>query len=351
MKKNELNLHSTKKEVLWKFKTNGGISSLICSNDIIYFGSKDGNLYAVDTATNKELWHFSSGGPILCQPYIYNDLLFFSSTGTFYALNITTGEQVWKNDQEANTTYRHDKWDFHDSSPVVDNNVVYFGNLSGHVYGFDIENGEKVWDFTAEATVRSTPYIADGIMYFGDWNGVFYSVDIETKEVKWKIHNNKPFQSSPTIYDNTIFYSGRDTKLHAVDVSTGEEKWSYADPIGSWITAYPIVLDGIVYIGKSDATEVIGLDIATGELKFTYKTKYGVYSKLIIDNNILYVGSGNPYDLHGKGMYQAFDLKDPNKVIWEIEIENGGVFTSSVLSKDVIYFGSEDGYVYAVSIK
>lgn len=347
---------SAMKNIQWKFKTNGGISSSpICVGDAIYFGSKDGCIYAINTKTKNQIWRYQVGTPILSQVAVYNDMIFFSSKEVFYALNINTGEEIWKYDTKVEDRYkfRKDEWDYHDASPVIDNNVVYFGSGMGFVYGLDILTGKIVWEFKTDkqAAVRSTPLIYEGIMYFGDWNGAYYAVDIKSKQSKWVLNYSKPFQSSSIIADKTIFFGGRDTNIHAVDIVTGQEKWTYKEPAGSWITGDPIIPDKIVYFPTSDEKKVYAMDISTGKVEVVYNIYKNSFSKPLIYNNVLYVTSGDAYSSPGTGKLEAFDLNDNKKSLWEVKMDTGAVFTSPVIANGFIYYGCEDGCLYAVELK
>jgi len=47
---------------LWRFKTECGVtSSPAVSNGVVYVGSYDKNLYALDSVTGKEKWRFKTG--------------------------------------------------------------------------------------------------------------------------------------------------------------------------------------------------------------------------------------------------------------------------------------------------
>ena len=50
-------------ELVWKFKTEGKVfSSPAVSSGVVYFGSLDNRLYAVDTKTGQEKWRFRTKG-------------------------------------------------------------------------------------------------------------------------------------------------------------------------------------------------------------------------------------------------------------------------------------------------
>src|SRR5436190_591947 len=60
--------------IQWKFKTKGKIfSSPTIINDIIFVGSEDKNLYAIDQHTGKQKWKFTTGGAVHSSPAIYGN--------------------------------------------------------------------------------------------------------------------------------------------------------------------------------------------------------------------------------------------------------------------------------------
>ena len=339
----------------WSFQTEGGVaSSPAIVDNIIYFGSKDGNFYAVDINKHLEVWRFSTGNPILCQPAVNDDTIFFNSCEIYYALNLATGELRWYIDLKADPLYtrRRDQWDYHDASPVIDQGVVYFGSATGRIIGLDVVTGKKVWEHETDGyiAVRSTPLIRDGVLYYGDWLGRFRAVDIKTKKVLWQNKYSSGFQNSFAAKEDILIIGGRDTMIHGLKASTGEELWSYRDPNGSWITGDPVIVGDIVYFPTSDAKKVYAMNIYDGTIISTYPVYKNSFSRAMIDNGLLYVTSGDAYSDPGSGKLQVYRLDQPDKSLWEIEVLTGGIFTSPVLADGMIYYGSEDGCLYAAVI-
>ncbi len=55
--------------------------------DVVYTGSVDGNLYAVDISNGRLRWKFKTNKPIIGSPIVYNDIVYVGSTDfTVYAL-------------------------------------------------------------------------------------------------------------------------------------------------------------------------------------------------------------------------------------------------------------------------
>lgn len=345
-----------KEKTLWKFQTGGGISSSpVIMGNIIYFGSKDGNFYALDKDSGILIWKYDSGNPVLCQAAILDNTVFFSSREMYFAVDVQAGSLIWKYDLKlgAEQAVRKDQWDYHDSSPVIYKGVVYFGSGTGSIIGFDADSGEIVWEFntSGKIAVRSTPLIQDGVIYYGDWSGKYRAVDMATKEVLWENSYSNAFQNAAVIKDGIIFIGGRDTIIHAVDIATGEGKWRYEEPVGSWFTGDPVIDGDILYFPTSDAGKVYAMNVNDGTVALEYPTYKNSFSKGIIDKGLLYVTSGDAYSTPGTGKLQVYRLDDNKNCIWEDYLKTGGIFTSPLLAGGRVYFGSEDGCLYADVIK
>jgi outer membrane protein assembly factor BamB len=63
----------------------------------VYFGSYDGNFYAVDARSGSTRWNFRSGGRISGGPTVVGNIVYFSDTRTrsTYALNAVSGRHIW----------------------------------------------------------------------------------------------------------------------------------------------------------------------------------------------------------------------------------------------------------------
>lgn len=57
--------------VRWSFRTQGPvISSPVALGGLIYFGSNDHNVYALEERTGKERWHFATKGRVTSSPAV-----------------------------------------------------------------------------------------------------------------------------------------------------------------------------------------------------------------------------------------------------------------------------------------
>src|SRR5262252_7305893 len=67
----------TLKGVKWQFKTAGAIaSSPAVANGVVYIGSADGALYAVDQKSGQQKWKAQTRGPVASSPAVAEGLVF-----------------------------------------------------------------------------------------------------------------------------------------------------------------------------------------------------------------------------------------------------------------------------------
>src|SRR5580700_9924033 len=135
-----------------------GGSSAAVANGVIYVGSYDGNVYALEAATGNKLWSFLTGGQVFSSPAVANGVVYIGSEdGKVYALKAATGTKLWSYATRLVV----------DSSPAVSNGTVYIGSEDGNVYALKAATGSKLWSYTAGNEVYSSPAVANGVVYVG----------------------------------------------------------------------------------------------------------------------------------------------------------------------------------------
>src|SRR5438874_2646741 len=114
----------------WSSPTGGVIgSSPAVVNGVVYIGSDDGNMYALDAKTGASLWSYPTGGFINSSPAVANGVVYIgSSDRNVYALDAKTGTRLWS----------YPTGSFIYSSPAVVNGVVYIGSANGNMYAFHL---------------------------------------------------------------------------------------------------------------------------------------------------------------------------------------------------------------------
>jgi len=64
---------------------------------MIYIGSFDGRLYALDARTGQEKWSFKTGSRVVSSPAVAGGMVYVGSgDGRLYALDARTGQEKWR---------------------------------------------------------------------------------------------------------------------------------------------------------------------------------------------------------------------------------------------------------------
>ena len=387
----------------WKFKTLGRIvSSPVVAGDLVYVGSADHHLYAVRVADGTLAWEFKTNQGVNSSPAVGNGFVYFNSLdGYLYALNATTGALGWKfqtgGERRFSAPGIHgivpasevmpDPFDVFLSSPVLAGGLVEFGSGDHHVYALDAATGVLRWTFATGDVVHATPAVVDGVLYVGSWDRNLYALDARTGSLVWrfqtgddqKLHNQIGIASSAAVVDGVVLFGCRDGHFYALDARTGQLKWR-EDNKGGWVIASPAVRDGVVYFPTSDGTQFKALAIATGAVVWRTVDKAIAFSSPAIAGDAVYFGSHDGWlralDAH-TGRVRAEFQTDGSKanaskyiaadgtinmaaiypdttldgVILGLDrmYSLGSVLSSPVIVAGTAYFGSTDGYLYAVN--
>jgi outer membrane protein assembly factor BamB len=393
--------------ILWKFKTGGQvISSPVVAGGKVFAGSADSKLYALNASDGEILWTFETGGSVNSTPLVTGGkVLFLSYDGFFYALNENTGEPIWKFKTGGesvfkvkdyfNGSFQPDFWDFYLSSATVKNGTVYFGSSDSNIYALDLETGEKKWSYFSGGSVHSSPAIWENSLVVGAWDSRVYCLDTETGDEKWVYTTGRDtenyiwlgIQASPSIDNGVAYIGSRDARLYAFDISSGDTLWTKNEFKRSWMPSSAAIGSENIYTGSSDAFSFFGIDKQTGTIKYSTSTKAYTFSTPAIDGEMAYIGSANGrlygIDLETGDLNWTFqtegsrtdtigffndegnvniervrelsagieDMPTLTKLYTRIFEKSGSVLSSPAIDNQVIYFGSSDGNIYAVTDK
>ena len=222
-------------DLLWKFKTGGPLyASPVIANGILYIGSTDGKLYALDAKQWGIKWVFDAGDAIRYSATVLGDRVYFNARNNkVYALNAKTGEKLWE--------FKSKNW--MDAPPIVVDNTVYVGAFRSKIYLLNARTG--VLESMRERTIQIR-----GVEY-GCANGVFRPVFPEHNAKLWRGYTNGS-ESYPVMANETVYIGARDGKLHAFDAVSKTETWVYQ--LGGFVEAAPAISDGILYAASGDGT-------------------------------------------------------------------------------------------------
>jgi len=275
------------------------LSSPVLENGLVYFGSGDSNVYALDAASGSLKWKFKTGDVVHSSPAIANGTFFIGSWDTFlYALDASTGAEKWR----FKTGEDHEIFNQTgiQASPAVADGVVYFGCRDSNFYALDANSGKQLWLFSNKGSwVINSAAIQNGQVYFATSDtGLFHALDAKSGALLYTLDfNHWPMFSSPAIAGNMLYLGSHQGRLLAIDLSAKKLDWYF----------------------ETDAAKQNGPALTNAKGAPNYEAAF----------------ADNFFDDIVVGLHKM--------------LTNGAVLGSPTVAGDTILFGSSDGNLYAIN--
>ncbi len=322
-------------ELLWSFDTGEAMRSIPAVVDgTVYVGSNDNHLYALDAATGEELWRYDTGDWVQRSPAVGDGMVYFPARGEYdravHAVDAATGELFWV----AEHPYPMD----HHVAPTFQGGRVYAqGAEYGAFYALDAATGEVAWRAEVDGYVESAPTVLDGVAYLTVINQA-YAFDEATGDLIWSVNTDEfPARDYPALVVDGIYYLAPADYVHALDAGTGQEIWSY-EAYG--LSTPPVVTEGALYGASELAEYLFALDARTGEELWTLPTEdFNSYFLMVVD--------GVLYGQLDEGYLYAVDAGDGSILPWELETGGFSDVLHYAVSDGVVYWAGLDNSVYA----
>jgi outer membrane protein assembly factor BamB len=273
------------------------LSSPVVVQGSVYFGSGDGNLYALDAATGESKWKFKTGDVVHASPAYADGVLFVGSWDSyFYAVDAATGKE---------------KWRFHGGEdPLIHNQV-----------GF-----------------QSSAAVVDGVVYVGCRDSNLYALEAATGKEKWKFFNELSWVIvSPAVVQGKVVFATSDSSLfHIADAGTGKSLQKQQDK--AFMFSSPVVAGDVVLIGVMNGT-LQARDLKTGEPLWDFQTETSKQNKgwvLTADRKF------------NEPMLFTSCWREAPVVGTERQFNIGAIFSTPLVMNGAVYFGSTDGNLYAI---
>jgi outer membrane protein assembly factor BamB len=327
----------------------------------LYIGSYDGKFYALDAHSGAPRWKFVTGGErrfeakglhgllpkdqtiadpfdvFLSSPVLGAGAVYFGSgDGNVYALDAASGALKWK--------FR--TGDVVHASPAYADGVVFFGSWDSYFYAVDARTGVEKWRFHGgedpvihnQVGFQSSPAVVNGVVYTGCRDSNLYAIDAATGKEKWHFNNGASWViSSPAVTQGKVIFATSDSSLyHVVDAETGKPVVQQQDK--AYMFSSPAVAGNLVFIGVLNGT-LEARDLASGELRWEFQTEASRRNDgwvLTADRHF------NVPLLYWSGWREA------PLVATAQQFGVGSIFSSPLVVGGVVFFGSTDGNLYAL---
>lgn len=218
-------------------------------------------LYAFDPETALEQWHVPVESLILPAPAYADGVVYFgSSDGRVYAVDVETRsvKPGWPFEAEEAV------W----ASPLVAEGRVYVPSMDHNLYCLDAESGEQVWKFKAGAALAAPPVLdaRRGILYMGAFDGKLYAIDADSGQAVegFSFQAENWIWSEVLLANDELYVTSLDGRLYTLDPATGTtrapafESWTVGDQESDVIRAAPVQA-GEFILAATESGRVIAL--------------------------------------------------------------------------------------------
>jgi outer membrane protein assembly factor BamB len=334
---------------------------------LLFVANEQGYLHAIDR-DGEVRWRIATGKPIRAQPKVIGGHVYVASdSGDLYKLDVKSGVGQWRIridsalEPRLPSNHQSTRWDRYGSSVVTDGKRLYIASRDKNLYALDMESGRELWRVVADDIMTATPALHGDLVIFADYAGKVRAVSASNGSARWIYDAKLGVPGDIVVAENRVLIGSRSYDLIALDVATGKQLWKTYRWF-SWIESPPVVRDGVLYTGSSDATNVYAYNLSDGSLR--WKTPVPGYSwqRIAMTEDLLITGTlgKGAYPASRNGALFALDratgairwmyLDPPNEETVKAG-KNWGFAASPVIGDGVVYAADFNGRVYAFELK
>jgi outer membrane protein assembly factor BamB len=347
-----------------------GWSGFTSMNGVLYVGSLDGNLLAINPSarsrglafpSNEGEWistevksaapaggmcgpmfscgqQQSSGAVIYTSPVIFGKYVyiatFSNNSGQLYSLFLDSGA-LWQIYPRQGTGIGKVVGDM-----VLDEGTIYITSSDGSVYAIDAENLVKKWEVKlTEQRIWTSPAVSDEVVYIGSYDGNLYALDAGDGTELWQKELPASMASSPVCSGNTLLYGAFDRYLYALNKQDGSLLWQFKGD--NWFWAAPVVEGTTVYAACLDKT-LYAIDLVTGKELWKFSVDDPIVSRPVLTGNRVIVISES-------GELHSID-KTTGSSLLLVSID-ATVMAPLFADGDNVYIHARNHKIYAINIQ
>ena len=213
----------------------------------------DGRLYCIDAQTSRDLWAVKLGERLYAGPVcVQEDVFAASETGKLYKIDLGNGSIMMEVPLSGGVR----------GCLASDGSRLFFITEDGFVQCFDLA-GRKLWATPVAPYTDSTPAVDDGIVYLADQKGQAMALNAANGSTTWSVNLGQEFARCPVVTDRIVLFGCRGGRLTALNRANGQTLWVIQTK--SRFQYEPVVLsDQVLYF---DDKAALLANIANGSVK------------------------------------------------------------------------------------
>jgi outer membrane protein assembly factor BamB len=271
-------------------------SGIVADENLIYFGSKQDTVTAVESSSKNVLWQRVMSSEVMSISRVENELIYVTTNDSkVTAIDTNTGKFIWINSQiPAALSIRGS------STPIIEDDKVYIGFEDGRIVSYNSTNGDIIWQVQLPSTrietvidrlndIDGSMILDNGVLYAISYQGSIAAIDSFNGQLLWT-------QEASSINglasnNNSIFYIDNDGIMKSVDKYTGRQEWEQSQFFKRLIGSPVFFNDFIIANDIENYLHIFDIEtgLASGRIKLRNKIQsiYVEYDSLyMLDNEL-----------------------------------------------------------------
>lgn len=282
---------------LWSDGVSAKISGgLTVAYESVFFGTEDGDVYAIDAKTGETKWRVKIKGEVIAAPAVDEGVLVVNTgSGVLFALDTVSGEELWTYESDVPALSLRGI-----SPPSAANGGALVGTATGKLAVVLLRSGQVAWEQTISAPsgateldrivdIDSQPLVLGGTIFTVSFDGTLAAVEMRTGRVIWK-REYKSYRSI-SVSGNRLFVVDTNSHVYSLDRRNGVEQWSQnalnrrvltaVEPVGEYLVAGD-KYGFLHWFNQSDGKIVARMDIGGDD------EDEAIYTTPVAKDNVIY---------------------------------------------------------------
>lgn len=323
--------------IKWRFKT--GVNSFlqpVADKGAVYIAGDDNSIYAVNAISGKTRWKEGLYGEIERMRIGKKALYALDNNKRLYSIKKDNGRINWSYRMEGNVN---------DIAvmQMFDREVIILQIDNKKIEALLDSGTERLSDIKISSPASSHIAVENQMLFFGSEDGYLYGLELIANEkrfaVRWQAQLEKRLTGSPVLYNDSIFSASTDGEIIGIDKASGLLRWRHK--LKAVVRPYLAVSNGLVFAVLNEQS-IYAIDISLNKIVWRFDAKGRITGNPVIYNDSVFAStdSGNIYDI---------DIKD-GFVHKELKIEDG-IASQISLEDNTLFCISREGSLYSLAVK
>ena len=339
-------------EERWSVNTGDGPSERLGSvrpyftDGELWVGDREGRITGVDATSGQIIEQFETELALSGGPAVYNDLIVFGTfNGQLVALDRSTGAERWRARLSSELL----------SFPVLHDGIIIARCIDGRTFGFDRADGARLWVYDRSIpllTLRgnSDPLARAGRVYLGYDDGAVVSLDVASGSLRWEqrvsvsegrteLERLADIDGPMVIVGNDLYVTTYAGRLASLAIESGRILW--VKDLASF-SGLSLRRTSLAAVDGDDSVWLVDRRDGSTLWSDDQLARRGVSRPVFIDDYLAVIDS--------EGYLHAYDV-DSGEFAGRERVASEGVAGAPIVAGDSLYLLDNDGTLSAWSVR